>query len=139
MAYQEAVYGLHVHIGVPSGEAAIGVINLLVPYLPHMLSLSANSPFWQGIDTGFASARVRMFRPSGNSGFPPHLASWQDSAEYCQVLHAAGLIEATKDVYWDIRPRPGFGTIEFRIFDVPGRFAEMLGIVASCGPWCSTR
>jgi carboxylate-amine ligase len=130
MAYQEAVYGLHVHIGVPSGETAIGVINLLVPYLPHLLALSANSPFWQGIDTGFASARLRMFQPSGNAGLPPCLASWQEFVEYCQVLHGAKLIEATKDIYWDIRPRPGFGTIEFRIFDVPGRFSEMLGLVA---------
>jgi carboxylate-amine ligase len=130
MAYQEAVYGLHVHVGVPDGEAAIGVINHLVPYLPHLLALSANSPFWQGIDTGFASARLRMFRPSGNSGLPPHLRSWQDFCQYCQVLHAAQLIEATKDIYWDVRPRPGFGTIEFRICDVPGRFSEMLGLVA---------
>jgi carboxylate-amine ligase len=121
---------LHIHIGVPSGDAAIGVINLLVPYLPHMLALSANSPFWQGIDTGFASARVRMFRPTGSAGLPPRLSSWQEFGEYCKVLHDAELIEATKDVYFDIRPRPGFGTIEFRIFDVPGRFSEMLGIVA---------
>jgi carboxylate-amine ligase len=130
MAYQEAVYGLHVHVGVPSGDAAIGVINLLVPYLPHLLALSANSPFWQGIDTGFASARLRMFRPSGLAGMPLHLASWKEFGEFCQVLNGAELIEATKDIYWDIRPRPGFGTIEFRIFDVPGRFSEMLGIVA---------
>lgn len=129
MAYQEAVYGLHVHVGVPNAEMAIGVINNLVAYLPHLLALSANSPFWQGIDTGFASARLRMFRPSGNSGLPLHLESWQDFTEFCQVQHAAELIDATKDIYWDIRPRPGFGTIEFRIFDVPGRFSEMLGIV----------
>jgi carboxylate-amine ligase len=101
-----------------------------VPYLPHLLALSANSPFWQGIDTGFASARVRMFRPSGNSGLPPHLESWQEFVEFCQVLHGAELIEATKDIYWDIRPRPRFGTIEFRILDVPGRFSEMLALVA---------
>jgi glutamate---cysteine ligase / carboxylate-amine ligase len=130
MAYQEAVYGLHVHLAVPSGEAAIGVINLLVPYLPHLLALSANSPFWQGIDTGYASARLRMFRPSGNSGLPPHMESWQRFCEYCQVLHGANLMDATKDIYWDIRPRPGYGTVEFRIFDVPGRFSTMLGIVA---------
>jgi len=130
MAYQEAVYGLHVHVGVPSGDAAIGVINLLVPYLPHLLAASANSPFWQGIDTGFASARVRMFKPSGLAGMPLHLTSWKEFGEFCQVLNGAELIEATKDIYWDIRPRPGFGTIEFRIFDVPGRFSEMLGIVA---------
>jgi carboxylate-amine ligase len=130
MAYQEAVYGLHIHIGVPSGDAAIGVVNLLVPYLPHLVALSANSPFWQGLDTGFASARARMFRPTGNSGLPPHFESWQDFCEYCEVLHGAGLIDATKDIYWDIRPRPGLGTIEFRVCDVPGRFSELLGIVA---------
>jgi carboxylate-amine ligase len=130
MAYQEAVYGLHIHIGVPSGDAAIGAVNLLVPYLPHLVALSANSPFWQGLDTGFASARARMFRPTGNSGLPPHFENWQGLCDYCEVLHGAGLIEATKDIYWDIRPRPGLGTIEFRVCDVPGRFSELLGIVA---------
>lgn len=130
MAYQEAVYGLHIHIGVPSGDAAIGAINLLVPYLPHLVALSANSPFWQGLDTGFVSTRARMFRPTGNSGLPPHFENWQALREYCEVLHGAGLIDATKDIYWDIRPRPGLGTIEFRVCDVPGRFTELLGIVA---------
>ena len=70
MAYQEAVFGLHVHVGVPSGDAAIGVTNLVVEYLPHLLALAANSPFWQGVDTNCASSRLRMFRPSGGAGLP---------------------------------------------------------------------
>jgi carboxylate-amine ligase len=81
MAYEEAIFGLHVHVGVPGGDQAIGAINLLVEYLPHLLALSANSPFWRGIDTGYASARMRMFRPSSGSGMPPQFGNWQEFAD----------------------------------------------------------
>ena len=130
MAYQEAAFGLHVHVGVPSGEAAIGLINLLVEYLPHLLALSANSPFWQGIDTDYASARARMFRPTAQAGVPPCFADWQGFRRFCEVLHAAGAIEGMKDVYWDIRPRPHLGTVEFRIFDAPATLSELLSLTA---------
>jgi len=129
-AYQEAIFGLHVHVGVPDGDAAIGVTNLLVPYLPHLLALSANSPFWQGTDTDYASARVRLFRPSASAGIPPHFVSWGAFHTYLDVLHAAGALEGTKDIYWDIRPRPDFGTIEFRVFDAPNTVSRLLGLTA---------
>jgi carboxylate-amine ligase len=129
-AYQEAVFGLHVHVGVPGGEQAVGVTNLLVEYLPHMLALAANSPFWQGIDTGYASARVRMFHPAAHAGVPPHFSDWQGVCEYCQVMYDAGVIEKTKDIYWDIRPRPHQGTIEFRIFDAPPTLSRLLALTA---------
>lgn len=130
MAYQEAVFGMHVHVGVPSGDAAIGVINLIVPYLPHLIALAANSPLWQGTDTGYASARVRMFRPSAHAGVPPHFQSWQDFCRFYEVMCAAGAMRKTKDIYWDIRPRPQLGTLEFRIFDAPATVSCMLGLVA---------
>jgi carboxylate-amine ligase len=130
LAYQEAVFGLHVHVGVPDGDAAIGVANLVVPYLPHLLALSANSPFWQGVDTDYASARVRMFRPSASCGLPPHFRSWKDFEHYCQVLEQGGAIQSTKDLYWDIRPQPAFGTVEFRIFDVPATLSDVLALSA---------
>ena len=124
------MFGLHIHVGVPSGDAAIGVTNLLVEYLPHLLSLSANSPLWQGTDTSYASARGRMFRPAAMVGIPPHLTSWEDFRRFCEVMHEAGLIQLTKDLYWDIRPRPHFGTIEFRIFDAPTTLSVLLGLAA---------
>lgn len=130
MAYQEAIFGLHVHVGVPDGDKAIGLINLLVQYLPHLLALSANSPFWQGIDTNFVSARARMFQPSPHAGIPQHCSSWADFRRYCAVLHEGRVLQGTKDLYWDIRPRPQLGTIEFRIFDAPATLSSLLGLTA---------
>jgi carboxylate-amine ligase len=130
MAYQEAVFGLHIHVGVPSGDAAIGVTNLVVEYIPHLIALAANSPFWEGVDTSYASSRVRMFRPSGSAGLPPHFANWEAFNRYCKVMHEAGILETTKDMYWDIRPQPNYGTVEFRMFDVPGSMATVLGLCA---------
>ena len=129
-AYNEAVFGLHVHVGVPGGEQAIGAMNRIVQYLPHLLALSANSPFWQGVDTGFASARMRLFKPSAQAGLPPHFTGWNDFQRYCLVMQQAGAIEGTKDIYWDMRPRPATGTIEFRIFDAPATLSTLLGLAA---------
>jgi carboxylate-amine ligase len=130
MAYQEAIFGLHFHVGVPDGDAAIRALNHSVPYLPHLLSLSANSPFWQGIDTDYTSSRMRMFRPSACAGVPPYFSSWQALCDYADVMHSAGLLESTKDMYWDIRPQPKYGTIEFRIFDVPANLDVVWGLAA---------
>jgi carboxylate-amine ligase len=130
LAYQENIFGLHVHVGVPGAEESLGLIGLLTPYLPHLLALSANSPFWQGVDTGFASVRGVLFRPAAHAGVPPHFARWEDFAHYCEVMHAAGLIGSTKDLYWDVRPRPAFGTIELRVFDAPASLATLLGLAA---------
>lgn len=130
MSYQEAVFGLHVHVGVPSGNMAIGVTNMMVEYLPHLLALSANSPFWQGVDTGYASARMRMFHPTAQAGMPHYFPSWQAFCHYCQVLYEGSMIEATKDIYWDIRPRPQQGTIEFRICDAPSTLSRLLALTA---------
>ncbi len=130
LAYQEAIFGLHVHVGVPDGDLAIGLVNLLTPYLPHMLALSANSPFWQGIDTEFASARAAMFRPSPHAGIPQHCTSWDDFRYYCTAMRDGGAMESAKDVYWDIRPRGDLGTIEFRVFDAPATLSTVLALTA---------
>jgi carboxylate-amine ligase len=130
MACQEPVFGLHIHVGVPGGDEAIGVINEVVEYLPHLLALSANSPMWQGTDTSYASARARMFPLAAHAGVPPQFSNWQGFRRYCEVMHEANIIQRTKDIYWDIRPRPRFGTIEFRIFDAPATLAWLLGLVA---------
>jgi carboxylate-amine ligase len=130
LAYQEAVFGLHIHVGVPSGDAAIGVTNEVVEYLPHLLSLSASSPYWQGVDTSHVSSRMRMFRPSANSGIPVCLSSWREFEEYCEAMRETGAVESTKDMYWDIRPQPEYGTVEFRVFDVPVSLMHVLGLCA---------
>jgi carboxylate-amine ligase len=130
LAQQDVLFGLHVHVGIPDGDMAIGVINTLVQYLPHLLALSANSPFWQGVDTGLVSARATLGRLSPHADLPHYFPDWKGFQNYVAVMRACQAIESTKDIYWDIRPRPQTGTIEFRICDMPGSLAHVLGLVA---------
>jgi glutamate---cysteine ligase / carboxylate-amine ligase len=130
LTYQIVVFGLHVHVGMPDGDLAIGTINLLVQYLPHLLALSANSPFWQGIDTGLASTRSALFRLTPHAALPHYFPGWKEFRTYVEVMRACEAIQSTKDIYWDIRPRPQTGTIEFRICDMPPSLAHVLGLTA---------
>lgn len=130
LTYQRVVFGLHVHVGVPSGDLAIGLINMLVMYLPHLVALSSNSPFWQGVDTGLASSRVALYRLLPHAGVPRYFRKWKEFRTYCQVLRDCHTIHSFKDIYWDIRPRPDLGTIEFRICDTPPSLAVTFGLVA---------
>jgi carboxylate-amine ligase len=130
LTYQRVMFGLHVHVGMPDGDTAISVTNLLVRYLPHLIALSANSPFWQGVDTGLASARVALYRLLPHAGIPQYFEDWKAFRHYCRVMLDCGTIQSFKDIYWDIRPRPDFGTIEVRICDIPPTLTETLRLVA---------
>ena len=109
--------GVHVHVGVRDQDKAIPIVNALARYLPHFLALSASSPFWAGHDTGLASARSVIFGALPTSGPPPNLPNWTAFEEYLETLLRAGTIASIKEVWWDIRPHPDFGTIEIRMFD----------------------
>ena len=130
LTYQRVVFGLHVHVGVPNGDMAIGAINLLMQYLPHLIALSASSPFWQGVDTGMASSRIALYRLLPHAGLPLYFSNWKEFRRYCKVMMDCQTIASFKDIYWDIRPRPDFGTIEFRVCDMPMTLAETLRLVA---------
>jgi carboxylate-amine ligase len=130
LTYQRVVFGLHVHVGVPGGDKAIGVINQLVRYLPHLLALSASSPFWQGVDTGLQSCRSALYRLLPHAGVPRYFPRWKEFRNFCQVMTACQAIRSFKDIYWDIRPRPDFGTIELRVCDTPASLSHTFGIVA---------
>ncbi len=130
LTYQIVVFGLHVHVGMPDGDLAIGTINLLVQYLPHLLALSANSPFWQGVDTGLASTRSALFRLTPHASLPHYFPGWKEFRTYVDVMRACEAVQSTKDIYWDIRPRPQTGTIEFRICDMPATLAHVFGLTA---------
>ncbi len=130
LTYQRVVFGLHVHVGMPSGDMAIGAIDLMGQYLPHLIALSANSPFWQGVDTGLASSRIALYRLLPRAGIPPHFSNWRGFRGYYKVMVDCQAISSLKDIYWDIRPRPDFGTIEFRICDIPLTVTETLRLVA---------
>lgn len=130
LTYQRIMFGLHVHVGVPSGDMAIGAINLLMQYVPHLIAASASSPFWQGVDTGLASSRIALYRLLPHAGLPLYFSNWKDFRNYCKVMMDCQTISSFKDIYWDIRPRPDLGTIEFRICDVPLTITETLRLVA---------
>ena len=109
--------GVHVHVGVRDREKAVPIVNALSHYLPHFLALSASSPYWTGGDTGLASARSIIFGALPTSGPPPNLPDWRAFEDYLETLLRAGTIASIKEVWWDIRPHPDFGTIEIRMFD----------------------
>jgi len=124
------IFGLHVHIGVGSGEVALGVVNRLVRYLPHLLALSASSPFWEGEDTGLASMRVKVFESLSTAGLPFYFHSWREFETIIDQLQRSRTIESIRDVWWDIRPHPDFGTVEMRVCDPPPSLTEVLALVA---------
>ena len=122
--------GLHVHIGVPDGDTAIWIVDHIRAYLPLILSLTASSPFFQGIDTGFQSYRSKLFEQLPRSGIPASLGSWDEYVRLCNMLMEGGIISDVRDIWWDVRPHPYFGTIEVRIGDLPPTFKEILAITA---------
>ncbi|MBY0526191.1 MAG: YbdK family carboxylate-amine ligase [Gemmataceae bacterium] len=130
LTYQRVVFGLHVHVGVPGGDQALGAINQLVQYLPHLLALSASSPFWQGVDTGLQSCRAALYRLLPQAGVPEYFSRWKEFRSYVQVMSDCKAIRSFKDIYWDIRPRPDLGTIEFRVCDMPANLTTVLALVA---------
>lgn len=116
-ARQLAIFGIHVHVGVRSGEKAVDILNALCTYLPHLLALSASSPYWMGRDTGLASCRSKIFEALPTAGVPYPVADWAAFERFMEPLIAARSITSVREVWWDIRPHPGFGTVETRICD----------------------
>ncbi len=124
------VYGLHFHLGMTSGEECIRYQNSLLPYLPHLLALSASSPFWQGQDTGLASCRPTTYEALPTAGQPYPLHDWAEFEELVHVLRKSSSIKSLKDLWWDIRPSAQHGTLEIRCCDGPATLAEALAITA---------
>jgi glutamate---cysteine ligase / carboxylate-amine ligase len=130
LARRIQTFGVHVHVGLRDGSRAIPIVNALAAYLPHFLALTASSPFWDGHDTGLASSRAIIFGGLPTAG-PPHLlADWSEFEEYMDTLLRAGTIRSIKEVWWDVRPHPDFGTVEIRMFDGVPTLHEV-GMVAA--------
>lgn len=130
LARRMNVYGTHVHIGVESGDKALNISSALVRYLPHLLALSANSPFWQGIDTGMKSSRISVMESFPFSGLSPIFSTWEDLIQYYDTLKHSGAIQSLKDLYWHIRPNNHYGTVEVRICDAMTNIWEVMAITA---------
>ncbi len=123
-------FGMHVHVGVDTGDKAIMLVDRLLRYLPPLLSLSANSPFWCDRDTGLHSCRSKIMETLPVAGLPPLMRNW---SEYLWVVNHSletGFINTIRDIWWDIRPHPSFGTVEVRVCDMPQNLEEVIGITA---------
>ncbi|HEX4170151.1 MAG TPA: carboxylate-amine ligase [Bryobacteraceae bacterium] len=126
------IFGLHVHIGVEDRETAVQLMNGARYFLPHLLALSANSPFWESRDTGFKSYRCKVFERFPRTNIPDLYSSWSEFENYVNLLIRTNCIDNAKKIWWDIRPHPYFPTLEFRVCDVPMRVDETIAIAALC-------
>ncbi len=121
LAKQFTVFGQHVHIGCPDADAAIRLVHGLSRYVPHFIALAASSPFAQGTDTAFDCARMNVVASFPLSGRMPFVRDWAEFNVYFAKMRSTGVVSSMKDFYWDIRPKPEFGTVEVRVFDTPLR------------------
>jgi carboxylate-amine ligase len=124
------IFGLHVHVAIPDRTTAIDIMNAARYFLPHLLALSTSSPFWMGRDTGLKSYRTTVFRRFPRTGVPDYFGSWSEYENYVNLLINLNSIDDGKKIWWDIRPHPTFGTLEFRVCDVPTRVEETIAIAA---------
>ncbi len=126
------IFGLHVHVGVEDKERAIRMMNQVRTWLPHLIAISSNSPFWQGRMTGIKSYRSVVWKRFPRSGMPELFEDRKHFDTYVQDLIDMGCIDNGKKIWWDIRPHPFFDTIEFRACDMPGTIDDTLAIAALC-------
>jgi carboxylate-amine ligase len=124
------IFGLHVHVAVPDASSMIDLMNEARYFLPHLLALSTSSPFWMGRDTGLKSYRTTVFRRFPRTGIPDHFDSWREYERYVELLVELHCIDNGKKIWWDLRPQPTFGTLEFRICDVPTAPCASIAIAA---------
>jgi carboxylate-amine ligase len=125
-----AICGVHVHVGVPDGEYAAALVNSLAFHLPMFLALSSSSPYWHGSDTGMASCRTKVFEGLPTAGLPPNLDDWSDFERFMTSLVNADVLSTVRDVWWDVRPHPDFGTVELRMCDGIPSLDETMAIAA---------
>jgi len=130
MARRFNIFGMHVHIGIGDGDRCIHALNQLLPIMHIFLALSANSPYWHGEDTGLASSRLKVSEGLSQSGMPFYFHDWADFTLCAERLLASGSIHSIREIWWEMRPHPNFGTLEVRISDMPLSFDDARAIAA---------
>ena len=130
VARANLIFGLHVHIGVEDRETAIHLMNHARYFLPHILALSTNSPFWLGMNSGLKSYRCKVFDKFPRTNIPDYFPSWGEYDNFIKLLIKTGCIDNAKKIWWDIRPHPFFDTLEFRVCDIPMRVDETIALAA---------
>ncbi len=138
LSKQFTIFGQHVHVGCPDADSALLMLHRMSRYIPHFIALSASSPYVQGQDTAFDSARLNSVFAFPLSGRAPFALTWSEFSAYFDKMTRTGVVRSMKDFYWDIRPKPEYGTIEIRVFDTPltvGRAAALAGYVQALARW----
>ena len=130
VARSNLIFGLHVHVGIEDKEDAIRIMNSLRYFLPHILALSTNSPFWLGMESGYKSYRAKVFENFPRTGLPDSFGSYSEFENYVQLLIKTNCIDNGKKIWWDLRPHPFFSTVEVRACDIPMRAKESIAIAA---------
>src|SRR5271154_1685827 len=124
------IFGMHVHVAMPDKQTTIDMMNMVRYFLPHLLALSTSSPFWMGRDTGLKSFRTTVFRRFPRTGIPEQFESWSAYENFVNLLVKLNCIDTGKKIWWDVRPHPTFGTLEFRMFDCSTKVEEAVAIAA---------
>jgi carboxylate-amine ligase len=130
VARANLIFGLHVHVGIEDREAAIRIMNSMRYFLPHIMALATNSPFWLGLNTGYKGYRAKVFENFPRTGIPDAFASYSEFENYVNLLVRTNCIDNAKKIWWDIRPHPYFSTVEVRACDIPLRAEETVAIAA---------
>ncbi len=130
VARRLVTFGLHVHVGVETGDKAVNVCDRMMKYLPLLLSLSSNSPFWEGRNTGLHSNRSKIMEGLPTAGLPHRMRNWSEYVWLINHLESTGFINSIREIWWDIRPHHNFGTVEVRVCDMPPSLDQVLSIAA---------
>ena len=130
MARQLVCFGFHVHVGVNSGDKAIAICERMMRYLPILLCLSCNSPWWDNRVSGLQSHRSKVMEGLATAGLPPAMRNWSEYVWLVTHLVETGFINTIREIWWDIRPHHNFGTVEVRICDIPGSLEDTLALAA---------
>lgn len=130
LSHTQITFSTHVHVGMRSGDEAMHVMSQLIPAVPVFIALSANSPFWRGHDTGHAAYRHRILAAARNYGLPTRFATWQAFDDFLDAAIHGGALQSFKDIHWDIRPHPDFGTLELRAMDSASSLESLHALTA---------
>ena len=124
------IFGMHIHVAMPDKQTTIDMMNMVRYFVPHLLALSTSSPFWMGRNTGLKSFRTTVFRRFPRTGIPETFDSWSAYENFVNLLIKLNCIDNGKKIWWDVRPHPTYGTLEFRMFDVATKVEEAVAIAA---------
>jgi len=130
LARRMVTFGLHVHVGVDSGDKAVMICDRIMQHLPTLLALSASSPYWDGRDTGLQSYRSKVLEGLPTAGLPPLMRNWSEYTWLVNHMIDTGFINTIREIWWDVRPHHKFGTVEVRVCDMPGNLLDCLALAA---------